>query len=295
MGKIIVPNFLRLTSKNKPRTGLSQAEVLDRIDEDLQTIIGRGRFMGDRVDVGPNWVHAMIGRGNSGVHGKPGTFEDLGWNHNYRPTAGMDWIHNGMGGLIVPTTNSPATVVTATAVTGTGSTLTTDVLKGMRLVMPITGLTTKPVFANILSNSTSVIQVDSWQTEAQGAGTTPAGTSAYFVLPGQGPASYIALTNDATAYSAGMTTLAAEITANGCARALAVFAHSGGATTYTLVKTWTASGAQTVHRAGNFTGGYGAAGGGVMAAITDLNADAVLANNDTLQVTWTWTLPAAGA
>lgn len=288
-------NFLRHVPANQPVAGLSQAEALARIDEGLTSVIGRGRLLGDRVQIGPNWVHALVGRGDSGVYGRPGTFEDLGWAHNYRPDAGMDWIHNGMGGLVVPTTNSPATTVTATAVTGTGSTLTTDALKGMRLVMPITGLTTKPVFANILSNSTSVIQVDSWQTEAQTAGTTPASTSAYFVLPGQGPASYIALTNDATAYSVGMTTLASEITINGLGRALATFAHTATAETYTLVKTWTATGAQTVHRAGNFTGGYGAAGGGIMAAITDLNADATLANNDTLQVTWTWTLPNAGA
>jgi hypothetical protein len=288
-------NFLRLMSRNKPRTGLSQADVLGRIDEDLATMIGRNRFMGESLQIGPNWVHAMVGRGDSGVHGEPGTFEDLGWNHNYRPTAGMDWIHNLMGGLSVPTTNSPATSITATAVTGTGSGLTTDALKGFLLVMPITGLTTKPVHAHILSNSTSVIQVGAWHNEDCSTGTTPAGTSAYIVLPGQGPAKFIGLTNDATAYSTGMTTLAAEITANGLGRALATFAHTGGTTTYTLVKTWTATGAQTVHRAGNFTGDYGASGGGIMAAITDLNADATLATNDTLQVTWTWTLPSAGA
>jgi len=302
MGKIIVPNFLRLTSKNKPRTGLSQAEVLDRIDEDLQTIIGRGRFMGDRVDVGPNWVHAMIGRGNSGVHGKPGTFEDLGWNHNYRPTAGMDWIHNTMGGNVQTAAGSPATAVSTTSITATGTPgWASNALAGTRIVAPITGITTAPVYTNVLANTTGAgptIAIDGWWIATDvltSSGGTPAATNAFLILPGQGPARFIALTNDATAYSAGMTTLASEITANGCGRAAATFAHTGGATTYTLVKTWTASGAQTVHRAGNFTGGYGAAGGGVMAAITDLNADAVLANNDTLQVTWTWTLPAAGA
>jgi hypothetical protein len=31
-----------------------------------------------------------------------------------------------------------------------------------------------------------------------------------------------------------------------------------------------------------------------MMAITDLNAQANLAQNDTLAVTWTWTVPAAG-
>ena len=260
-------------------------------------MIGRGRFMGDRLQIGPNWVHAMIGRGDSGEHGTPGSYEDLGWAHNYRPDAGMDWIHNSMGGASIPTTNSPATATTATQVTGTGSTMSAGALNGYRIVMPVTALTTKPVFGNIAGNTTSIIYVDQWNDEAYAASTTPGSTSAFIVLPGMGPARFIGLTNDATAYSVGMTTLAAEITANGCGRALAAYAHTATAETYTLIKTWTASGAQTVHRAGNFTSGYNttASGGGIMAAITDLNADATLANNDTLQVTWTWTLPNAGA
>lgn len=290
-------NILRLIPRNKPRTGLSQAEVLARVDEDVLTMIGRGRFMGDRLQVGPNWVHTMIGRGDSGEYGKPGTFEDLGWAHNYRTDAGMDWIHNSMGGVAVPTTNSPATSTSATSVTGTGTGLTSNALVGFRLVMPVTGLTTPPVFGNITSNTTQIIYVDQWNNPDYTTGTTPAGTSAYIVLPGQGPARFIGLTNDATAYSAGMTSLASEITTNGCGRALATFAHTATAETYTLVKTWTATGNQTVHRAGNFTANYNttSSGGGHMAAITDLNADATLANNDTLQVTWTWTLPNQGA
>lgn len=290
-------NFLRLLSRNKPRVGLTQADVLGRIDEDLAVMIGRGRFMGDRLAIGPNWVHAMIGRGDSGIYGRPGTFEDLGWAHNYRPDAGMDWIHNSMGGVAIPTTNSPATATSATSVTGTGTTLTANALVGYRIVMPVTGLTTKPVFGNVTSNTTQIVYVDQWNNEDYSAGTTPAGTSAYMCLPGQGPARFIGLTNDSTAYSVGMTSLAAEITANGCGRALATYAHTATQETYTLTKTWTATGNQTVHRAGNFTANYNttSSGGGVMAAITDLNQDATLANNDTLQVTWTWTLPNAGA
>ena len=292
-----LPSVLRHTTANRPVTGLSQMEALARIDEGLSTITGRNRFLGERLVLGPNWVHALIGRGDSGEHGRPGTFEDLGWAHNYRTDAGMDWIHNSMGGVAVPTTNSPATAITATQLTGTGSGLSAGALNGYRLVMPVTGLTTAPVFGNIAGNTTSIIYVDQWNNPDYTTGTTPGSTSAYIVLPGQGPARFIALTNDATAYSAGMTTLASEITTNGCGRALATFAHTATAETYTEIKTWTASGAQTVHRAGNFTCNYNssASGGGIMAAITDLNADAVLAINDTLQVTWTWTLPNQGA
>lgn len=290
-------NILRHVPANRPVAGLSQAEALARIDEGLASVVGRGRLLGDRVQVGPNFVHALIGRGDSGEHGRPGTFEDLGWAHNYRPDAGMDWIHNSMGGVAIPTTNSPATSTAATSVTGTGTGLTSNALVGYRIVMPVTALTTKPVFGNVTSNTTQIVYVDQWNNEDWSAGTTPAGTSAYICLPGQGPARFIGLTNDATAYSVGMTSLASEITINGCGRALATYAHTGAAETYTLTKTWTATGAQTVHRAGNFTANYNttSSGGGVMAAITDLNADATLALNDTLQVTWTWTLPNAGA
>jgi len=265
-------------------------------------MIGRGRFMGDRLQVGPNWVHAMIGRGDSGEHGEPGSYEDLGWNHNYRPDMGMDWIHNSMGGAVLTAMGSPATAVSATSITCTGTPgWASNALAGYRLVMPITSITTAPVYTNVLGNTTGAtptIAIDGWWIGTDvltSTGGTPAATNAFILLPGQGPARFIGLTNDATAYSVGMTTLAAEIVANGCNRAAATFAHTATAETYTLVKTWTASGAQTVHRAGNFTGGYGAAGGGALAAITDLNADATLANNDTLQVTWTWTLPNAGA
>lgn len=286
-------NFLRILSRDREQPK-SQADVLKRIDDDIKSMVTRGRFMGEKISFGPNFVHTYIKRGPSGEFGAPGTLEDLGWSHNYKTTVGMDWLHNNMGGLITPTTHSPATNVTATAVTGTGSTLTSDALKGMRIVMPITSLTTKPVYGNILSNTTSVIQVDGWWNENQAAGTTPASTSAYFVLPGQGPASYIGLTTDAAAAS-DVTTLPSEITTNGLQRALATFAHTGGTTTYTLSKTFSASGTHTnVHKAGNFTGGYGAAGGGILVANTVLNADATLASGDSLAVTWTWTLPAIG-
>lgn len=290
-------NVLRLLSRNKPRAGLSQAEVLGRIDEDLRTMVGRGRFMGERLGIGPSWIHAMVGRGDSGEYGEPGTFEDIGWSHNYRPDAGMDWLHRAMGGYLAPiVTLGTATSTSATTWVKTAAGFTVDAMIGQRIVVPVTGLTTEPVYGNILDNDATTITVDQWWKADDTAGTTP-GNSAGLLINGMGPCRFIGLTNDSTAYSVGMTSLAAEITANGLGRALATFAHTAAAETYTLVKTWTATGNQTVHRAGNFSGGLsgGAVAGGIMAAITDLNADATLANNDTLQVTWTWTLPNAGA
>lgn len=294
-------NILRLIPRNKPRVGLSQAEVLDRIDEDVRTMITRGRFMGERLPFGPSWVHAMIGRGDSGAYGEPGTFEDLGWSHNYRPDAGMDWLHRTMGGYIFAGTSNfgTTTSISATSVTDTGKTWTTDDLIGSRIWMPVTGVTTQPVYGNILDNTGTVITIDQWNKYDDTAGTTPANGNAYVIQNGCGPARFIGLTNDNTSHpnevGASTTALTSEITANGLGRALATFAHTATQETYTLTKQWTATGAQSVHRAGNFTGDYGASGGGIMVAGTDLNADATLATNDTLQVVWTWTLPNQGA
>ncbi len=289
-------NFLKLVTRNKPRTGLGPNDVLGRVDEDVRSMIGRGRFMGDELKFGPNWVHGMIGRGTSGVFGTPGTFEDLGWSKNLKTTVGMDWLHNTMGGgLFGGVLNGPATTVTATAVTGTGTTWTASTLAGYQIHMPVTGLTTAPVYGNILSNTTSVAQIDQWWTSTDGAGTTPANTSAFQIVPGQGPARFIGITTNTGGPATGDTALTGEETANGLQRKLATFAHTPGATTFTLAVTYTAGATFTAeHKCGLFTGGYGASGGGILVADTTLNADATLASGDTLTCTWTWTLPAAG-
>lgn len=297
-------NLLRWLHRNDPRAGLRQEEVLDRIEEDLRTSIGRGRFMGDRLEPGVHsFLHAMVVRGDSGAYGKPGTAEDLGWSHNYRPDAGMDWLHRTMGGYIFAGTSNYGTTtsISATSLTDTGKTWTTDDLIGARVYMPVTGVTTQPVYGNILDNTGTVITIDQWNKYDDTAGTTPANGNAYVITNGCGPARFIGLTNEQASHpnevGASTTTLTTEITTNGLARALATFAHTATQETYTLVKQWTATGSQSVHRAGNFTGGLsgGSVAGGVMVAGTCLNQDATLGVNDTLQVTWTWTLPNQGS
>jgi hypothetical protein len=289
-------NLLRIIPRNRPQTGLRQADVLDRVSEDVDVMIRRGRFMGEELKFGPNWVGAVIGRGPSGDFGMPGTFENLGWSKNIKTTVGMDWLHNAMGGgLYGGVLNGPATNVTATAVTGTSTTWTASALIGYQIVMPVTGLTTAPVYGNVLSNTTQVAQIDQWWTSADGAGTTPASTNAFLIRAGTGPARFMGITTNTGAPAVGDTALTGEETANGLQRALATFAHTPGATTFTLVKTWTAGATFTSeHKVGLFSGGFGASGGGTLVADTVLNADATLASGDTLAVTWTWTLPAAG-
>jgi hypothetical protein len=190
-----------------------------------------------------------------------------------------------MGGNL-PVTLGTATSTSATSFTKTAAGWTTDAFKGMRIVVPVTGLTTEPVYGNIGTNSATVITVDQWWTAVDGTGTTP-GNSAGLLLPGMGPARFIGLTTDTGAAAAGDATLASELTTLGMTRALATYAHSASATSYTQSKTFTATGGTgAIHKAGMFTAGTNAAGG-YMLFETVLNADATLANGDQLALTWT--------
>jgi len=288
-------NFLRILSRDREQPK-SQAEMLANIEDTVRTKINRGRFLGEKVGFGPNFVHAYVTRGETGEFGAPGSIENIGWSTNLRTTVGMDWIHRLMGGYLPAiVTLGTATSTTATTWVKTAAGFTTDTYKGGRIVVPVTGLTTEPVYGNVLSNDATTLTVDQWWTAADATGTTP-GNSAGLFLNGQGPARFIALTTDTSGPATSDTALTSEITTNGLQRALATFAHTGGTQTYTLTKTFSATGTHTnVHKAGNFTGGYGSAGGGILVAATNLNADATLASGDSLAVTWTWTLPTAGA
>lgn len=271
---------------------MSQADVLSRVDEDVRQMVGRNRFMGEELTVGPNFVHAMIGRGASGEFGKPGTFEDLGWARNLKTTTGMDWLHNAMGGKLgYGVIGTIATAAAATSITAGSAIFTASANVGQIVVAE--NSTDAPVWGNIGANSTTVLTVDGWYYGGDTTGATPAATANFAVLPGMGSARYMALSTSTTAPATSDTTLTAEQNASGVARALATYAHTPGATTYTEYKIWTASGTITaLHKAGLFTSGT-LASVGILVAETALNADATLADTDTLAVTWTWTLPAA--
>ena len=294
-------NILRLIPRNKPRTGQSQAEVLARVDEDVSAMISRRRFMGEPLKLGPNWVHAVVGHGPSGDTGTPGTFTDLGWAKNLRTDSGMDWLHAAMGGLIGLGTQTISSTPTATTYPTAGTPYTSNQLTGMRIVCPITNIGTSPVYGNIGSNTTAAITVDKWWTQTDTTGTTPAAATMGITLPGLAPARFIGLSATGATPAVGNTTIAAsggtEYITVGLDRALATYAHTTAAETYTQYKIWTASGAGgNVKTAAAFTClGPPAVAAGVMVAITHLNAEATLAASDTLAVTWTWTLPDSGA
>lgn len=97
--------------------------------------------------------------------------------------------------------------------------------------------------------------------------------------------SFIALSNDTLTETSASTTLSTEIAANGLTRAAATYAHTTGASTATLAKTFTATGAQQAQKAALFT----------LVAVGVMNhalsfTQRTLASSDTLAITFTITV-----
>lgn len=249
------------------------------------------RWTDRTMRLGPNFVHAFI------TH-RDGSITDCGISKNLLTNIGRD-VMCGMIGGFIPTggIGSPASATSATSITATGTPWTASNLgtpqlglAGFRVYAPVTGITTPPVYGNIVSNTTSVATIDQWWTGADGTGTTPASTNAFIIGAG-GITSirFMALTTNASAASASNTTLASEITTAGCGRSLATYAHTMGAATFTLQKAFSVTGTLTaIHRMGLF-GALTSAGADPMFFETVLNVDATVANGDTLTVTDTVT------
>lgn len=148
------------------------------------------------------------------------------------------------------------------------------------------------VFGVIVSNTSTVLTVDQWYdpTSSTGAaGSTPSSTGKYVILPGQAPAAWLAVTSDATSPTASDTTLASEATTNGFARAIGAFSHTAASTTYTLTKTFTASGSLTVNTEAVF-GAANPTAGGVMPFKSAETSPPSLISGDTLAQTVTITI-----
>lgn len=101
-------------------------------------------------------------------------------------------------------------------------------------------------------------------------------------------AAWIALTADeAQAIDVAQTTLTAEQTLNGLARAAGTFTHAGGgATSYTVKKdpfTYTGGSPITITRSALFS----AASGATMVFFAAFGSNATLVNQDQLTITWT--------
>ena len=265
---------------------------VDPLRDGCNIMLRRGNALEQKIRLGPNHVHAFI------TH-PDGTITDLGISCNLLTNIGRDWLADTFGGAIpAGGAGSPATATSATSVTATGTPWTASNLAtpqlglaGKRVYAPVTNITTAPVYGNIISNTTSVATIDQWWTAVDGVGTTPAGTNAFIIGAG-GLASvrFMGLTTNASAASAANTTLASEITTNGGARALATYAHTYGASTFTLQKAFSITGTLTaIHRMGLFTA-LSSAGADPMVLEAVLNQDATVGNGDTLTCTDTVTL-----
>lgn len=110
-------------------------------------------------------------------------------------------------------------------------------------------------------------------------------TQTYGTSPAGNGLNYIALSNDALTETSASTTLSSEITLNGLGRAIGVVTHNAGTNTTTVVKTFTASGAQAAQKAALFT----ASSAGTMNHALSFTQRS-LQTNDTLQITFTLTV-----
>jgi hypothetical protein len=253
------------------------------------------REVSHKLRMGPNKVHAFVSHPD-------GSIFDCGISENLLTNIGDMVVIGNLGGAIPaggsgsPATATSATSITATATPWTASNLATPQLglAGFRVYAPVTGLTTAPVYGNIVSNTTSVATIDQWWTATDTVGTTPASTNAFIIgAGGFASARFIALTTNSGAASATDTALTGEITSGGCGRALGTFARgsnpSGGSGSFTLTKAFSVTSTFTaIHKAGLFCC-LTSAGADPMVLETVLNVDATVANGDTLTLTWSIT------
>lgn len=122
-----------------------------------------------------------------------------------------------------------------------------------------------------------------FQSEVMGNGPgTGAGTGT------MRPADYIGLTENNTAPADTDTALTGELATAGLTRAQATFAHTTGASTYTLTKAFTSGDATT--RTINKIGVFNAAAAGRMPFTTAVPSPPVLATGDQVTITETVTI-----
>lgn len=106
-------------------------------------------------------------------------------------------------------------------------------------------------------------------------------------------ADYMALSANTTAPAAGDTTLTGEITTvgGGLVRAQAVYAHTAGASTYTLTKTYTANGSDALPVTLGKVGVFNASSAGAMPWSSLLSPTVTLsASGDAVTITHTITI-----
>jgi hypothetical protein len=226
------------------------------------------------------------------------------WRHNLTTTTAtgytnaFDWLAKAMGqgpSMAFATITGNLTSVTATTATNSGAAFPTagQGLAGSIVVVSRNSAGTgTTVYGVIVSNTATALTVDQWYdaTSASGAaGTTPNATGAYIILPGQNPAAWMAVTENATGPTTADTTLTGELTGADWARAVGTYAHTAAASTYTLVHLWTSTTTRTINKEAQF-GAVNTTAGGVMPFESAEPSPPTLVSGDTLQNTVTITI-----
>lgn len=244
-----------------------------------------------------HWVLEIRGKDGKLKHREQGR----GYTHNLTTdtatgyTNRRDFQSKAMGGGTAPTATYvgvlTATSATTATIAGTFPTAGQGLAGMLVAVGPNTSGVGSTVWGVIVSNTATVLTVDGWHTGstyATGA-TTPNATGSYIILPGQCPAMWMGVTSDATASTSADTVLTSEATTNGFARALATWAHTAAATTYTLTNTFTASGSLTLNREAIFNAANVTAGG-AMPFESAIPSPPALVSGDTCQIVCTVTI-----
>lgn len=209
-----------------------------------------------------------------------------------------DWQSKAMGmgpSFAFATAQGFATSIAATTLTNTGAAFPTagQALAGQIVVAgPNNAGTGSKVYGVIVSNTATVLTVDQWYdpTSTTGAvGTTPNGTCAYVIVPGQNPAPWLAVTQNAVAPANTDTTLTAELTTADWVRSVGTYAHTAAATTYTLTHTFSSTSSVTISKEAQF-GAVNTTGGGVMPFESAEPSPPVMLSGDTLAQTVTITV-----
>lgn len=228
-----------------------------------ETTTERAQAAMDRaIDIGSCWSHEVHDR--YGNVKKPAT----PWHHNLTTdtasgyTNRRDWQAKLMGGGVGADASfvGSATATTATSLTASVTFPTSgQALAGMIVACgPNTSGVGATVWGVIVSNTATVLTVDQWynSTNYGSVAATPNATCKYQILPGQAPAMYLALSTDSGAPSSADTFLQSEITTGGLQRAPATFAHTAGASTYTLTKVFNATATLTVNKEAVFNAAF---------------------------------------
>jgi hypothetical protein len=235
-----------------------------------------------------NGYRKALHRVEARVYNSSGRLLQVRRSKNLRTTVGTTWqsesFSGGLSGSLGYT--GIATATSATSLTATGTPWSVNQWTNNVVV----NLTTSPAWAVILSNTSSVLTLDQWYTFGSNTGAsaaTPSNTGAFAIMPGSGPAIWMALDSSGVTPNIAATVLGTEPTTLGMNRAFqpATFPSSG---VIQYAHTWTYSGNAPllINNVGMFNSGPGVAG--TLILYTALSAPAGVSNpGDQMLVTWT--------